>query len=101
MILEAPKEGPMSESYRSTEESWSVAGSGGNGYQGAAFDRAQLPSQGEAGKALLVGILGGLLSAAGYLIYRRLPDEQKDRINSQVRAVVQQRITEIRENLNI
>jgi hypothetical protein len=50
---------------------------------------------------VLVGILGGLLSAAGYMIYRRLPDEQKQRLQTQVRSVVQQRITEIRQNFNI
>ena len=56
---------------------------------------------GEAGKVVLVGVLGGLLSAAGYLIYRRLPEEQKEQMHSQVRSVVQQRITEIRQNFNI
>ena len=30
----------------------------------------------EAGRTLMVGVLGGLLSAAGYLVYQRLPDEQ-------------------------
>jgi hypothetical protein len=50
---------------------------------------------------LVVGLLGGLLSAAGYMIYRRLPDEQKDRINGQVRTLVQQRISELRQNFNI
>ncbi|MBV8284229.1 MAG: hypothetical protein JO175_06220, partial [Candidatus Eremiobacteraeota bacterium] len=52
-------------------------------------------------KALLVGLLGGLVSAAGYLVYRRLPDEQRDRINQQVRSMVQDRISELRENLKI
>ncbi len=56
---------------------------------------------GEAGKIVLVGVLGGLLSAAGYLIYRRLPDEQRERLHAQVRQIVQQRITEIRQNFNI
>jgi hypothetical protein len=50
---------------------------------------------------VLVGVLGGLLSAAGYLIYRRLPDEQKQRLQSQLRVMLQQRITEIRQNFNI
>jgi hypothetical protein len=55
----------------------------------------------DAGRALLVGVLGGLVSAAGYLIYRRLPDDQRDRLHSQVRSVVESRINEIRSNLNI
>ena len=58
-------------------------------------------SSSEAGRALLVGILGGLVSAAGYLVYRRLPDEQRDRLHSQVRNVVENRLNEIRSNFNI
>jgi hypothetical protein len=94
----------MSESFRTTppEPPWSSANSGGNGYQ-AGFDhsRQDEPDAGEAGKVVLVGVLGGLLCAAGYMIYRRLPDEQKQRLNSQVRSAVQQRITELRQNFNI
>jgi hypothetical protein len=80
---------------------------GPNGYQSAFapgsqnHDRRSEGEEGEVGKALVVGLLGGLLSAAGYLVYRRLPDEQRDKINGQVRSMLQQRITEIRENLNI
>ena len=60
--------------------------------QGAASD---------AGKTVLVGVLGGLLSAAGYLVYQRLPDEQKDRLHRQVRGLLESRINELRQNLNI
>jgi hypothetical protein len=55
----------------------------------------------DAGRALLVGILGGLVSAAGYLVYRRLPDEQRDRLHAQVRGMVETRLNEIRSNFNI
>ena len=55
----------------------------------------------DAARALLVGVLGGLASAAGYLIYRRLPDEQRQRLHGQVRSLVESRINEIRSNLNI
>ena len=58
-------------------------------------------SHGDAGRALLVGVLGGLVSAAGYLVYSRLPDEQKDRLHKQVRNAVESRINEIRSNFNI
>jgi hypothetical protein len=34
-------------------------------------------------------------------VYRRLPDEQRDRLHQQVRSVVETRINEIRSNLNI
>jgi hypothetical protein len=80
--------------------------SGPNGYQSAFGPGSQNQDRseenaGEVGKALMFGLLGGLLSAAGYLVYRRLPDEQRDKINGQVRSMVQQRITELRESLNI
>lgn len=79
---------------------------GANGYQsafGSGPDRNDRPGDdaGEVGKALLVGLLGGLVSAAGYLVYRRLPDEQREKINQQVRSMVQNRISELRENLNL
>ena len=78
---------------------------GANGYQNAFGSgeppRADDDGSGEVGKALLVGFLGGLVSAAGYLVYKRLPDEQRDKINNQVRSLVAQRISELRENLNI
>jgi hypothetical protein len=73
-----------------------------NGYQGAFGGNApQNGDENEVGKALLVGLLGGLVSAAGYFVYRRLPDEQKERLHSQVRTVLSQRISEIRQNFNI
>jgi hypothetical protein len=54
----------------------------------------------EAGRTLLIGMLGGIVSAAGYLIYTRLPDEQKDKLNAQVRTVVESRVNEFRSKLN-
>jgi hypothetical protein len=79
---------------------------GPNGYQSTLGPGSQNPGRSEGdpsevGKALMVGLVGGLLSAAGYLVYRRLPDEQRDKINGQVRSILQQRITELRENLSI
>jgi hypothetical protein len=55
----------------------------------------------DAGRVVLVGVLGGILSAAGYLVYQRLPDDQKDRLNRQVRGMLESRINEIRANFNI
>jgi hypothetical protein len=57
--------------------------------------------RGEAGKTALVGLLGGILSAVGYAVYQRLPEEQKERIRGQVRGLVESRINEIRQNFNI
>ena len=50
---------------------------------------------------MLVGVLGGIISAAGYLVYTRLPDEQRDRLHRQVRGLLESRITELRQNFNI
>jgi hypothetical protein len=55
----------------------------------------------DAGRTVLVGVLGGILSAAGYLVYQRLPDEQKERLQRQVRGLLEARINEIRANFNI
>jgi hypothetical protein len=76
---------------------------GANGYQGAFGKAPEREDEGEneVGRALLVGLLGGLVSAAGYFVYRRLPDEQKERLHAQVRSQVAQRISEIRSNFNI
>ena len=94
----------MTDSYRTAppEEPWSP-GKVGNGYQNAFGKEPQGQSEGEneVGRALLVGLLGGIASAVGYMVYRRLPDEQKERLHTQVRTQVQQRISEIRQNFNI
>jgi hypothetical protein len=59
------------------------------------------PQQSDAGRTVLVGVLGGIISAAGYLVYQRLPDEQRDRLHRQVRGVLESRLNEIRQNFNI
>ncbi len=55
----------------------------------------------DAGRTVLVGVLGGIISAAGYLVYQRLPDEQKERLHRQVRGLLESRINELRSNFNI
>lgn len=95
----------MSESFRTTpsDQPWSSSTRPGNGYQSAFGETPSSDDDeaSEAGKVVLAGVLGGLLSAAAYMIYRRLPDEQRDRLNSTVRGMVQERITELRRNFNI
>ncbi|HEV3089689.1 MAG TPA: hypothetical protein VGX96_20985 [Candidatus Elarobacter sp.] len=59
------------------------------------------PANTDAGRTVLVGVLGGIISAAGYLVYQRLPDEQKERLHRQVRGVLETRIAELRQNFNI
>jgi hypothetical protein len=96
----------MSETFRSTptEQQWSAS----NGYQGTyaenasvSYENTENTGSNEVGKALLVGILGGLISAAGYLVYQRLPEDQKDRLQRQAKDMLQQRINEVRQNFNI
>jgi hypothetical protein len=103
-----PKEKRMTDSFRTTppNQQWSATNAAGNGTQG--FSAQSDPQgmsgdeeSGDVGKALIVGLLGGLLSAAGYMVYRRLPEEQKERLNAQVRTVVAQRLSELRQNFNI
>ncbi len=55
----------------------------------------------DAGRTVMVGVLGGIISAAGYLVYQRLPDEQRDRLHRQVRGVLESRINELRSNFNL
>ena len=55
----------------------------------------------DAGRTMLVGVLGGIISAAGYLVYTRLPDDQRDRLHRQVRGLLESRISELRQNFNI
>jgi hypothetical protein len=96
----------MSETFRSTppDQDWS----GSNGYKGTYaqnasvnYENTENSGSNEAGKALLVGVLGGLLSAAGYLVFQRLPEDQKERLQQQAKSMLQQRISEIRQNFNI
>ena len=77
---------------------------GGSTYGNAQQDKTSYEptdSTGDIGKALLIGVLGGIVSAAGYMVYQRLPDEHKQRLQSQARTALQQRINEIRSNFNI
>lgn len=55
----------------------------------------------EVGRALIVGLVGGLVSAAGYFVYRRLPDEQKERLHGHVRTLVAEKVNELCQNFNI
>jgi hypothetical protein len=58
-------------------------------------------STNEAGRTLLAAVVGGVVSAAGYLVYSRLPDDQKERLHSQVRQLVESRVNELRGRFNI
>ncbi len=60
-----------------------------------------LNSSREASRTLLAGVVGGIVSAAAYLIYTRLPDEHRERLNAQARALIESRINELRSRFNI
>jgi len=60
-----------------------------------------LPTSREASRTLLAGVLGGIASAAGYLIYTRLPDEHRDRLHQQVRGLLETRVNELRSRFNL
>lgn len=83
----------MTETYRTQppEQQWS----------GQHEEPAGDGASNEAGKALLVGVLGGLVAAAGYLVFQRLPEDQKSRLQSQARQLLQERINEVRRNFNV
>jgi len=55
----------------------------------------------EASRTLLAGVVGGVVSAAAYLIYSRLPDEQRDRLHAQARTLLESRVNELRSRFNL
>jgi hypothetical protein len=67
---------------------------------GSSYD-APAGEANDTGRTLLAGVLGGILSAAGYLVYSRLPEDQKDKLHQQVRGVVESRVNELRSRFNI
>ncbi len=75
------------------------------GTTGSSYDNAKSSFEptdsNDVGRTLLVGVVGGLLSAAGFLVYQKLPDDQKEKLHGQVRGMLAQRISEIRSNFNI
>lgn len=55
----------------------------------------------EAGRAVVAGVLGGVASAVGYIVYARLPEDQKSKLQAQVRGLVESRINELRSRFNV
>jgi hypothetical protein len=68
---------------------------------GTGTDPYASSSSNDAGRTLLAGVVGGIVSAAGYLVYSRLPDDQKERLHLQVRQLVETRVNELRGRFNI
>ncbi|TAM56469.1 hypothetical protein EPN52_13835 [bacterium] len=59
------------------------------------------PSNSDARGAMIAGLVGAVVGAAGYLIYQRLPDEQRERLQRQVRTLIDQKVAELRQNFQI
>jgi len=76
-----------------------ASNAGSEGYAGSGSPEGS--SSGDAGRALLAGLVGGVVSAAGYLVYQRLPDDQKAKLQAQVRSLVESRVNELRGRFNI
>jgi len=55
----------------------------------------------EAGRAILAGLLGGVASAAGYIVYSRLNDDQRSVVKAQARSLVEGRINELRSRFGL
>ncbi len=71
----------------------------GTTYSGA--DSYDSGTSGDAGKTVLAGVVGGIASAVGYLVYTRLPDEQKVKLQQQARSLVESRVNELRSRFNL
>lgn len=101
-MVVARQGGSMADTFKPTPADNYNSGSGTT--YGSSMNTSYEPvddSTKDVGRTLLVGLLGGVLSAAGFLVYKRLPEDQKERLHGQVRGMVQQRISEIRGNFNI
>ncbi len=70
-------------------------------YTSADRKAAAAAGSNEAGRAALAGLLGGVASAVGYIVYTRLPDDQKEKLQVQARALVESRVNELRSRFNV
>jgi hypothetical protein len=85
----------MSESSRTQEHEPKLSATPSNS------DHRLVRRSAESGRTLLVGILGGVVSAVGYAVYQRLPEDQRERVNEQVRGLVASRLNEFRSSFNL
>lgn len=87
-----------------TNTSYGAPGSASGTMPGTTYsgvDSYDSGSSGDAGKTLLAGVVGGIASAVGYLVYSRLPDEQKAKLQQQARSLVENRVNELRSRFNV
>lgn len=55
----------------------------------------------EAKRALLAGLVGGIVGTAGYLLYTRLEEEQKNSIRRSISKFVEEKVAEIKSQLKL
>jgi len=94
----------MSDIYKPITDDRDVPGASSTSTPGTIYtgvDPYASSSSNEAGRAVLAGALGGVASAVGYIVYSRLPEEQKVKLQSQVRSLVESRINELRSRFNV
>lgn len=56
-------------------------------------------TEGELRKTLLAGVIGAVVAAAGYFIYSRLEEDQKDALRESVGKFVGDKIADVRSQL--
>ncbi len=90
----------MSDIYKPIGDDRDVSSSAAYG-AGASNAYDAKSSGNDTGRALLAAVVGGLVSGAGYLVYSRLPDDQREKLHGQVRQLVDSRVNELRGRFNI
>ncbi len=98
-IFKPISDDPSAKSNANTDTSYGSSTTPGTIYSAA--DSYDGGSSGEAGKTVLAGVVGGIASAVGYIVYSRLPDQQKERLQQQARSLIESRINELRSRFNI
>lgn len=91
----------MSDTFKPTPADNYTSSSYGSSSNNTNRSYEPVDSSNDMGRTLLVGVVGGLLSAAGFLVYQKLPDDQKEKLHGQVKGMLAQRLSEIKQNFNI
>ena len=93
----------MSDIFKPITDDRDVTGASGATTPGTIYTSSDpyAASPNEAGRTVLAGVLGGVASAVGYIVYTRLPDDQKAKLQTQVRGLIESRINELRSRFNV
>ena len=93
----------MSDIFKPISDDRDVTGASAASTPGTIYTSADpyASSSNEAGRTVLAGLFGGVASAVGYIVYSRLPEDQKVKLQAQVRSLVESRINELRSRFNV